>query len=93
MPKQQNGDEPATQRDLATWGGRLTERIDGLDSRMDKVESELGQVKSELGQVHRAVEATLTTVQSIDAKLNETADHEERITRLENRAFRSPTRQ
>jgi hypothetical protein len=37
--KPNNGDQPATQADLAIWGGELTRRIDGLEGRLDRIEA------------------------------------------------------
>ena len=82
-----NGNAPATQDDLQIWGGRLTERIDGLGQRLESFESDTKQELSGLRQLIekslRIQESTLTTLNSVEGRLKEMADYEERIVRLE----------
>ena len=68
-----NGDLPATQDDIALWGGRLTERIDELGARLDHIE------KTQV--------LIMRTVERIDERLVEQAEHTERIERLEDKVF------
>jgi hypothetical protein len=95
-----NGDSPATQHDLALFAGRFTERFDQLDERLRGVDGRFADIdernakiegtmatKQELSKVLRIQEAILTTVQSIDGRLQDMADHTERIIRLEEEAF------
>jgi hypothetical protein len=87
MTKQQklNGDEPATQADLATWGGRLTERIDGVEARIDRLEHKLDTFKDDIIR-HFNVVAENIHRDVAGANRDEISLMKDRITALEQHA-------
>ena len=88
-----NGNTPATQHDLALLAGQFAVRFDHIDERFRHIDERIAGIedtmvtKQELGKVLRIQEAILTTVQSIDGRLHDMADHTQRIIRLEDEVF------
>ena len=86
-----NGNAPATQHDLSVLAGHVTGRLDIIESRMV---AQFGQVNERFDDLEdlvtkslRVQESLLTTINSIDGRLREITDHEERLQRLERATF------
>lgn len=91
--KLKNGNQPATQKDLALWAGQIMylmgKRIDGVEKRLgkriNKLELRMDQLETRMGQLSRAMESILIVINSIDGRLKEWADLPERVERLEDK--------
>jgi len=98
---QQNGDQPATQKDLSLLAGRIQEqfddlkqgqarletRIDGIDTRMDGLETRMGNLDSPMESLENGQAAILQTVNSIDQQLKEWQHIPAKVERLHTRIF------
>ena len=62
---------------------------DELSSVRSELKNEISEVRQLQRKTLRIQEATFTTVQSIEERLKETADHTERIERLEQHVFKT----
>lgn len=87
-----NGKQPATQADLAVWGGELTRRMDGLEGQMGGLTGQMGTLENRMDglettmqEVKNISKHTLEIVQVMDAdRREEKAIHiPERVTQLE----------
>lgn len=93
-----NNNQPATQRDLDTWGGQLTQRIDGVEKRVRGIEDnmstkdDLERFRAEIVHEFKAAVENITEQlkganrDEISSLQDGRAIHEERIGRLEERA-------
>lgn len=85
--KKINGNEPATQADLALWGGALTKRMDGIEERIDQVDrkftAKFDGLQGEVNGLKRTVGAVLEIVQVIDRRTRDWEDIPGRMTRVE----------
>jgi hypothetical protein len=57
--KKLNGDTPATQADLATWGGELTRRLDGLAEAVAAIKNNMA-TKDDLAAIREDLEQYAT---------------------------------
>lgn len=101
-----NGDQPATQNDLAVWGGELTRRIDDIETRMAtkddlreleiKMDQKMTQLKEEILHHFDAavenIEQALKGANQDEISLlkDKQYQHEERIGVLERQAGQPP---
>lgn len=86
--ERRDSNDPATQRDLATWGGRLTERIDRVESAVNGLNSRIDRLEQRMDRQDRGLQAVLDIVTQSNALLKSLRDLPERVTRLERIAFK-----
>lgn len=85
--------KPATKRDLELLSGEMTLRSNGIESRLDRIEknmatrSSVSRLEARIEKVDGTLESILKVLQSIEGRLKEIANHEERITRIEKAIF------
>lgn len=85
--------KPATKRDLELLSGEITLRSNGIEGRLDRMEknmatkSSVSRLEARLERVDGTLESILKVLQSIEGRLKERANHEERITRIEKAVF------
>ncbi|PIT98396.1 MAG: hypothetical protein COT71_00940 [Candidatus Andersenbacteria bacterium CG10_big_fil_rev_8_21_14_0_10_54_11] len=69
----------ATKEDLKN----IETRLNGVDGRLDSVDKRLDGIDQRLDKIERVQHSMLKVLDSIEGRLKEMANHEERITRLE----------
>jgi hypothetical protein len=98
-PREPNSSEPATQEDLALWGGQITDHVMSVKEEVtghillvkEELIIRIGQVKDELttriDKVEQGQERILEIVQSIDAHVKELRDLPRRMEKVEADVF------
>lgn len=84
--KATNGNSPATQHDLAMFGGHLSSRIDGVEEDVGSLRKEM---KEEFASQRKVLELILSVVQSLEVRAKEAEKHDGILKNHEKRIMES----
>lgn len=67
--KKKNGSQPATQDDLALWGGELSRRIDTLDNRMGGIETRMDGLENRMGSIETQMSGMRDSIDTMEDRI------------------------
>lgn len=94
MRKKENGDNPATQHDLAILAGEMTRRFDVIEQGQVSMTADIARLEqgqasmtADIARLDRGQQAMLGVLQSIDEHFRDHRNLPERVARLERSEF------